>query len=416
MKRITRISTGLFAILCGVLMLTAAAGPAASSQSASQAQFKGTLQVGAILPFTGDGAAYGPGMRTAMNIAASEINKAGGVLGKKLVINYEDDATNPDQGVRAAHKLIDIKHVKGILGTWASSVTLAVAPLTIKANIIEMNVSGSPTLSTLQPAGKRTVYRVNATDAALGDAVAKYLYKRYKTATILANNAAGTAGFGQVFNTSFRKYGGKILAYINYPDKQADYTAQVQQAVRTKPAVYLLSCYSPDGTVILKQAYQLGATAKFAMPLWCLNDQLIQATGAQAVNGDISFDLVAQTRAPAYKRLNAAFKKQSGDTVFNNPYAAHVYDGVNLFALAVAKAKTTNARVIGKVLRAISGPRGKVVTSYAQGLRLLKSRKAINYDGASGPINFDAHGDMAPFVGFFTVKNGKITLTSTFAP
>ena len=415
MKRLTRVSALIVVLVCGVLVLTAG-GPAARPTPAKQAKLKGTLQVGAILPLTGDGAGYGPGMRIAMNIAAKEVNNAGGVLGKKLVINYEDDATNPDQGVRAAHRLIDIKHVKGILATWASSVTLAVAPLTIKANIIEMNVSGSPAITTLQPAGKRTVFRVNATDAALGDTAAKYLHKKYKTATLLVNNAAGTAGFGDVFDKSFRKYGGKILARITYPDKQADYTAQVQQAVRTNPSLYMLSCYTGDGTVILKQAFQLGAKAKFALPLWCLNDQLIQAVGAQAVNGDISFDVVANTKSPAYKRLNAAYRKATGESVFNNPYAVHEYDAVLLYALAVSQAKTTNAKVLGKVLRTISGPRGKVVTNYARGLKLVKQHKTPNYDGASGPISFDAHGDMAPFVGFFTVKNGKITLTATFAP
>ena len=67
-------------------------------------------------------------------------------LGRPLELFVEDDATNPDQGVRGAHKLIDVNKVDAIIGTWASGVTLAVAPLTIAANIIEMNVSGNPTI------------------------------------------------------------------------------------------------------------------------------------------------------------------------------------------------------------------------------------------------------------------------------
>ena len=58
-----------------------------------------------------------------------EVNKAGGVLGRRIVLVSEDDQTSPEAGVRAARKLIDVDKVAAIMGTWASSVTTAVAPL-----------------------------------------------------------------------------------------------------------------------------------------------------------------------------------------------------------------------------------------------------------------------------------------------
>jgi len=222
MKRWSHVGSIVTVLLCGVLIIGLSAGAFVSSPPTANAQ-SGTLDIGAILPLTGDGADYGPGMQTAMSIAVNEVNNAGGVLGQQIRMHFEDDATNPDQGVRAAHKLIDIQHVKAIVGTWASSVTLAVAPLTMKANIIEMNVSGNPLISTLEPPGQRTVFRVNATDAALASTVAQALRNQgYKTVTILTNNAAGTIGFAQVFQKSFRDSGGTVADYIEYPDKQAD--------------------------------------------------------------------------------------------------------------------------------------------------------------------------------------------------
>jgi branched-chain amino acid transport system substrate-binding protein len=416
MKPWSHVGAIVTALLCGVLIIGLSAGAFVSSPLAANAQ-SGTLDIGAILPLTGDGADYGPGMQMAMSIAVNEVNNAGGVLGQQIRMHFEDDATNPDQGVRAAHKLIDIQHVKAILGTWASSVTLAVAPLTMKANIIEMNVSGNPLISTLEPPGQRTVFRVNATDAALASTVAQALRSQgYKTVTILTNNAAGTIGFAQVFQKSFKDSGGTVADYIEYPDKQADYTSQVQQAVKTNPSLYLLSCYTPDGTVILKQAYQLGAKAKWALPLWCLNDQLIKAVGPDAVNGDIGFDLVPSTASPAYDRLNSAYRVKTGKTAFDNVYAVHVYDAVNLLALAIVKAGTTDGHEVGQALMAISNPPGTVVTSFAAGVKLLKANQAIHYEGASGPIEFDPSGDMAPNVGMFVVTNGAPELKSTFAP
>ncbi|TMJ11262.1 MAG: amino acid ABC transporter substrate-binding protein, partial [Bacillati bacterium ANGP1] len=306
------------------------------------------IDIGAILPLTGDGGSYGPGMQLAMQVAVDEVNKAGG---PQFRLRVEDDATTPDQGVRAAHKLIDVNHVKAIVGTWASSVTLAVAPLTQAADIVEMNVSGSPKLSTLQPVGQRTVFRVNATDEALAAAVAKTLYRQgFKSVTILSNNAAGTIGLGENFKDSFTKNGGTVLSMIVYPDKQSSYTSEVGKALATKPDLYLLSCYTPDGILVVKEAYQGHATAKFAMPAWCLNDDLIKGVGANVADGDIAFDLVAVSTSKAYKRLNAAYNAKTGKDAFDNVYAVHVYDAIHLLALAFQKAGTTKSLVVGKAL------------------------------------------------------------------
>jgi branched-chain amino acid transport system substrate-binding protein len=368
------------------------------------------VDIGAILPLTGDGGSYGPGMQLAMQVAVGEVNAAGA---RQFRLRVEDDATNPDQGVRAAHKLIDVNHVKAIVGTWASSVTLAVAPLTQAADIVEMNVSGSPKLSTLQPVGQRTVFRVNATDAALAATVAKALYQQgFKSVTILSNNAAGTIGFGESFKDSFTKIGGTVLATIVYPDKQSSYASEVGKALATKPDLYVLSCYTPDGTLVVKEAYQGNATAKFAMPAWCLNDDMIKGVGANVADGDIAFDLVAVSASKAYQRLNAAYKTKTGKEVFDNVYAVHVYDAIHLLALAFQKAGTTKSVAVGKALIQVSNPPGKEVTSFAEGLPLLRQGKGVHYVGASGPIQFNEQGDMAPNVGIFKVENGKMVLKS----
>jgi branched-chain amino acid transport system substrate-binding protein len=390
-----------------VCVIVAAVALVACGMSTAYSQAP-PIDIGAILPLTGDGGAYGPGMQVAMEIAVGEVNAAGG---PQFRLRVEDDATNPDQGVRAAHKLIDVNHVKAIVGTWASSVTLAVAPLTQAADIVEMNVSGSPKLSTLQPVGQRTVFRVNATDAALAAAVAKALYQQgFKSVTILSNNAAGTIGLGESFKDSFTKNGGTVLATIVYPDKQSSYTSEVGKALATKPDLYVLSCYTPDGILVVKEAYQGRANAKFAMPAWCLNDDMIKGVGADVADGDIAFDLVAVSTSSAYKRLNAAYTAKTGKDVFDNVYAVHVYDAIHLLALAFQKAGTTKSLAVGKALIQVSNPPGQEVTSFAEGLPLLRQGKSVHYVGASGPIEFNEQGDMAPNVGIFKVENGKMVL------
>ena len=82
-------------------------------------------------------------MLKAMQAVADEINAAGGLLGRKIMLTVEDDETNPEAAVRAAHKLVDVDKVPVIMGTWASAVTMAVAPVCWESKTFLTTVSGA---------------------------------------------------------------------------------------------------------------------------------------------------------------------------------------------------------------------------------------------------------------------------------
>lgn len=369
------------------------------------------VRIGAILPLTGDGSAYGPGMEVAIRAAVDEVNAAGGILGRPVELIVEDDATNPDQGVLAANKLIDVDGVDAIIGTWASSVTLAVAPLTIEAGIIEMNVSGSPALTGFDP----LVFRANATDAALGATVAQQLFADGNTTmTIMSNNQAGTIGLAEAVRDAFTAAGGTVLDFIEYADGLQGYSTEVNRALATSPDLFFLSCYTSDGTQIIRTAYEGGAEAKFVAPAWCLNTQLSEAVGAEVVEGDMAVDLVAVTDSGAYLRLADAYQTATGSSVFDNVYAVHVFDSVLLLALAMEQAGSTDGAAVASAMTDISNAPGTKVDSFADGAAAVASGDGVDYDGASGAIDFDAGNDMAPNVGIFTFTDGQPTLTKVF--
>ncbi len=411
----TQATNRIALLACAALAFAGCAGAAPPVGSPGGGAATGdTIKIGALLPLTGDGANYGPGMQAAIQIAVDEVNAAGGVLGKQLQLVTEDDATNPDQGVRGAHKLIDVNKVNAIVGTWASSVTLAVTPLTIPANIIEINVSGSPQITELQDNG--TVFRANATDAALAKVVADQFYRDgIRTVTVISNNTAGTIGLADSFKTSFTAAGGQVLETITYAEGQPSYRSEVNKALATKPDLFLVSCYTPDGTLIFKEAFEAGATGKWAAPAFCLNNQLVEGAGTEAVEGAIAFDLVAVKDSPAYQRLNEAYKAKTGEEAFDNVYAVHVYDAVHLLALAMQKAGSTDGQAVGAQMIEVSKAAGDKVSSFSEGAKLLRDGGDVDYDGASGAIDFDQAGDMAPYVGIFVFKAGKPELTQTFA-
>ena len=111
-----------------VLKAASALATASILPTGSYAQSE-PLRLGVLTALTGAGGADGPRMLKAMQLVADEVNAAGGVLGRKIELVVEDDQTNPEAAVRAARKLIEVNKVPVLMGTWASAVTSAVAPV-----------------------------------------------------------------------------------------------------------------------------------------------------------------------------------------------------------------------------------------------------------------------------------------------
>src|SRR5471032_3150865 len=111
------------------------------------------IKIATLTPLTGAGGSYGPVMAKVAAAVVEEVNAADGVLGRKIVLVSEDDQTNPDAGVRAARKLIDVDKVSAIMGTWPSSVTTAVAPLCWESKTFLCTVSGADSITLLPHQG-----------------------------------------------------------------------------------------------------------------------------------------------------------------------------------------------------------------------------------------------------------------------
>ena len=111
------------------------------------------IKLATLTPLTGAGGPYGPVMAKAAAAVVEEVNEAGGVLGRRIELVSEDDQTNPEAGVRAARKLIDVDKVSAIMGTWASSVTTAVAPLCWESKTFLCTVSGADSITQLPHQG-----------------------------------------------------------------------------------------------------------------------------------------------------------------------------------------------------------------------------------------------------------------------
>lgn len=381
----------------------------------AHAQSQNELLVGAMTPVTGAGAPYGANMLKAMEIAAQEVNDAGGMAGHPLRLISEDTQTQPQAAVLAAKKLIEINKVQAILGTWASGVSLAVVPLTDAANLIQMNVSGAPALSTVDE--KDLVWRFQATNDRFGRAFAEIAEKHgfKRPATMAFNNASGR-GNTDGFIKAWEAKGGKVLANVVYEPNRTSYRSELQQVLATNPDVIVMGSYLPDTTIILREWFQSGAENAWIIPGWAANPELVEALGKEATEGVIAVDTVSNTNADSYKDLGTRYKQATGQELSDNVYAAMTYDMVISLALAAHKAGAdATPQQISEQLRAVSNPEGEQVFSYAQGKKLLDEGKEINYEGASSRLDFDEYGDSNPDFGVYQIKNGAFNRIDTIS-
>ncbi|MFN9450215.1 MAG: ABC transporter substrate-binding protein, partial [Rubrivivax sp.] len=156
-------------------ILTAASTAAASLAlpAWARAQSNEPIKSAALIPLTGSGGAYGPTMQRAAELVVNEVNAAGGVLGRRVQLQVEDDQTNPESAVRAARKLIDADKVCAIIGTWASSVTTAVAPLCWENKVFLATVSGGEHITKMPHQGY--IVRTQPTSELLGTVFANFI-------------------------------------------------------------------------------------------------------------------------------------------------------------------------------------------------------------------------------------------------
>jgi branched-chain amino acid transport system substrate-binding protein len=367
------------------------------------AQGGDVLRIGALNPVTGAGSPYGGGMQKAIIMAAAEVNAAGGVAGRKIEVFAEDSQTSPEAGVLAAKKLIEVNKIQALLGTWSSGVTAAVMPLTDGAGILHATNAGASNIVS----SKGLMFRYSALSVKVGVALGSMIAKRGHTrlATMSINNPSGREITSGAKN-GWEKAGRQLVAELVYEPNQPSYRSEVQKVLSTNPDAIVLGGYLPDFTIILREARQAGSNVKFYAPAWAVNQKLIEALGPAATEGVMTHDYVAALDSEAFKAFVTKFKKATNIDPTENYYACCAYDMMVTVALAAEAA--ANNGPLQDSMRTVANPPGTLVYDVVQGLKLLREGKKINYQGASGPIDFDELGNVKPLFKLSEIRDGKV--------
>ncbi len=347
------------------------------------------ITLGVLTPLTGAGGNDGPRMAAAIKAVTAEVNAAGGVLGRDVRLIVEDGQTNPDAAVRAAHKLIDVDKVPVIMGTWASAVTTAVAPVCWESKVFLTTVSGADSITLLPHQGYLIRTQPNNKLQASSHAVfiAGIGMKRVYVMSIQAPFAVPTQ---TRLATVLREHGSQEVGALIYDGSKTTYRSEVDEAMRAKPDLVYLNGYAPDVSVILKNLYEAGyAGAKFTQS-YVMTPKVLASLPHEVTQGTYVVQPSPAVDSKAYALTAERLHLEHPDT-----YVCQATDWISLVTLAMQKAGATTGTAVRDHVRDISNDVSAThVHSAVEGLALLKQGKAIKYDGASGPCVFDPRGDI----------------------
>jgi ABC-type branched-subunit amino acid transport system substrate-binding protein len=395
---------GPLAGVVGVLVLGLAAGCGSSGggtptgqQSTGQQQgnqntaaekFTGSpIEIGILQAFTGVYAVDGAGAGAGTAAAIGAINKAGGVLGRKF--GYFDANTfgDPADSVPALNQAIAVHHVVGMIGPGGATIA-ADEPIMDRAHIPIMFEGGSTSFdNNTDP----WLFRIEPSDDQEGAAIALYAYnKGYRKAAMVFSAIATAQTLVQPIEQEFRKLGGKIVTDVNLTPSQSSYSSEAVRVEDAHPDVIFTQMEPTTGSVMITALEQLGGVPPMI--------------GTDQTSGSDFYHAITPAVAAKYlKSVVGATSGSSGDPGFLSAYTAqfgkktpipasnYAYDGTNILALAIDEAKSTNGLAIQKAIKVVSNPPGVECSTYATCYSLLKAGKQINYQGASGTMDFNDH-------------------------
>ncbi|AMJ63896.1 ABC transporter substrate-binding protein [Bosea sp. PAMC 26642] len=388
------------------LLLAGAAALAGSSALPRVAFAQGApIRIGTLTPLTGAGGPYGPVMVKAVKAVIDEVNAAGGVLGRKVELISEDDQTNPEAGVRAARKLIDVDKVSAILGTWASSVTTAVAPLCWESKTFLCTTSGADSITALPHQGY--LIRTQPTTTLQGKKFGEFaIEQKAKRVFFLSPQTPFAKSQFDNITLAVKAADGETASLI-YDDKKPAYRTEIDEAMRFKPDAIVFGGYTPDTAVMLKDLYRADFKGTKIAFGYSVNQKLVESVPAEVVDKTYMISPSPAEGSKAYEKLVKLIGVTSPD-----PYTTQIYDHINLVLMAIALAGDSSGEAIKNNLRKVSQASGGAkIDNAVDGLKAIAAKQAIDYDGASGPCDFTEIGDITDSkFRYEQVQGGKIAL------
>ena len=329
---------------------TKAAETAAAAQAAaSEAPAGGSFKIGVMGPFTGAAASYGIAVKNGADLAAKEINAAGGVNGMTLELNPQDDEHDPEKAVNAYNSLKDWG-AQMLVGATTSKPCIAVAAETANDNMFQITPSGSA----VECVANDNVFRVCFADPDQGTASAVYMGENKlatKIAIIYDSSTEYSSGIRESFVAEAANQGLEIVADEAFTaDSNTDFSVQLDKAKDAGAELVFLPIYYQEASIILKQASDKG----FA-PIFFGCDGMDGILTVENFDTSLAEGLMLLTPFSSTEESSKAFTEAYVAAYGEEPnqFAADSYDAVYAIKAAIEKSGVTPDMSVSDICEAM---------------------------------------------------------------
>jgi ABC-type branched-subunit amino acid transport system substrate-binding protein len=425
--------TGLLAsiVVIAALLLAACGSSSQGSGGSGGVSSGGTIQIADVAPFTGTDAALGPTYLVSCDAATNAINAAGGVLGHKFACKAVDTRGDPADAVPAVRQMYASTSNLGFVIGCTSDEAASVVPLFAANKTVSFCMTGQSEFDNVK---FPYFYRLVPPDLAESYAmVLMAKQKGYKRVALAFGNDIGSQTFVKPAIVALQKAGLSLVSNETLDLSATTFRTEAAKIIASKPDVILTEALGPTEASFLTEVKQLnggklipiiGSSATIS-PDWYKS--VSAAIGSSFLATNFAADnLVTETSGPAFQAFSKAIFAEKGkvgstgnfSTYLTAPGAVHLYDGINLGALAMIAAKSTSPSTFKPYIEKIGNgtPGATVVHSFAEGAAALKQGKQIRYEGPGGPTSFDAYHDST---GIFQVDhytaNGTVNVVANLS-
>lgn len=384
--------------------------PVAPEDNGGRTEGDGELVLGAALPQSGNLDFLGPPMIQGTQMAIRDINEAGGVNGSdvRLIVKDDGGAGDDDLAITSVDELINNENVDGIIGAAASGTTKAVIDRIVTAGTVQC--SPSNTGSDLTGWDDQGLYfRTPPADDLQAQALAKVVTDDgHQNIAIVAQNSDYGTGFVRFLEPALSESGAEVVADVTYELSGTGIDAEVEQVVGSEPDAVVLIGYPEDGGKVVAEMVRQGAGPS-DVPLYITDGMqsnelylLVDENDPAVTTGvrGTAPSAAPESGAPFFPEAFATFAPEVESPI----YSAQAYDCVMLMALAAHKAGSDApfdiAREIGNVSRGETDE-AEACSTYADCIEILDADGDINYEGASGALDFSPYGE--PSAGSYDV-------------
>jgi branched-chain amino acid transport system substrate-binding protein len=330
-----------------------------------------TIKIGVITSLTGSQAAFGAAHRNGYSIALDEINAKGGVLGKKIELDFYDDQSKPDQAVQGVSKLVDQDHVVFLLGAYSSENTKAIInPVT--THQIPLLIP-TATADNVMDSKSPWVFRICAGATEYAKAWIEFLKKNGNPKTMVI--VYEKTNFGQANMQAMKDAAAaaaiNVLSTEEYEAKAPDYKAVLRRVKDKNPEVIYFCSYLLDATTLMRQSQEVDLNPKYytaaGTGFSAAEFPTPQGAGKNAEYTLSVSQWLPEAPWPGSKEFDAEYFKRTN--THPQYHAMQAYQSLMTAVQAMSNAKSLDAAKVRDALKAIN-----VKTS------------------AFGPIRFDANG------------------------